>query len=502
MTLGEMIDAMPTQCAFHTGRALAVSRLCYSSREAGPGAIFFALKGATADGHQFIGDAIEAGAAGIVAETEAPDPCPVPWLKVGDSRKALACAAAALYGYPSHKLLLAGVTGTNGKTTTTFLLHYLLKRAQHRAGMLGTVHYDTGDELRAATHTTPGSLEIQALLEEMQQTGCRGAVLEVSSHALSQHRVGSVEFDAAIFTNLTQDHLDYHGNMPEYFEAKASLGELLTQQRHKTEPVFIINRDDSYGQRLAHRFRDQLDLITYGVGVGCDFRATRMASDLYGTRFELEAKGRSFLVRLPLIGRYNLYNATAALAATKAMGLNLRQAVHHLEDCPQIPGRLESIEHQGGFKVFVDYAHTPDALENVLRILRELSPRQLICVFGCGGDRDRGKRPLMGRVAERNSDYSIITSDNPRGEDPDAIIKAIAKAYRGSQYRVIADRREAIREAIGMAQRGDVIVIAGKGHEALQQFAQHRVPFDDRDEAYKALQALDLKPSRERGGER
>lgn len=494
-----MIDIVPALRSSHAGNALEVERLCYSSKEAGPGAVFFALRGATADGHRFIPAAIEAGVAGIVAEEPAPEPCPLPWIQVRDSRLALAAAAAAFYGYPSRALRIAGVTGTNGKTTTTFILHYLIKRAHHRAGMLGTIRYDLGEEIRPATHTTPESLEIQALLAEMKAAACRGVVMEVSSHALSQHRVDSVEFNAAIFTNLTQDHLDYHRTMQDYFEAKAHFGEILTRQPHKTDPVFIINRDDGYGQRLIRRFKDRLNLITFGMGVTCDFRATSIAADIHGTRFELEAKGRTFLVRLPLIGRYNVYNALAALAAAKAMGLNLRESVQHLQQTPQVPGRLESIEHQGGFKVYVDYAHTPDALENVLKILRDLSPRRLICLFGCGGDRDRAKRPLMGQAAEQFSDFSIITSDNPRKEDPESIINDIVSAYRGKSYLTVVDRADAIRQAMEMAQHGDIVLVAGKGHEARQQFAEHSIPFDDCDKVYQALQSMDLNPRREKG---
>jgi UDP-N-acetylmuramoyl-L-alanyl-D-glutamate--2,6-diaminopimelate ligase len=416
---------------------------------------------------------------------------------VDDSRVALAAAAALWHQRPSEKLRVAGVTGTNGKTTTTFLLHALIEKARHRAGMLGTVHYDLGDTIEPATHTTPESLEIQGLLARMRDADCRGVAMEVSSHALSQHRVDSVAFDAAIFTNLTQDHLDYHRTMEAYFESKASLGELLCRQTKK-KPVFVINKDDGYGQRLIRRFRDRLPLITYGMSVGSDFRATRIAADRNGTRFELEAKGRTFLVRLPLIGRYNVYNAMAALAATKAMGLNLRESVRHLETIPQIPGRLEAIHHRGGFQVYVDYAHTPDALENVLQILRDLSPRRLICVFGCGGNRDRGKRALMGQAAERFSDYAVLTSDNPRTESPAAILEDITKGFRGQAYQIVEDRAKAIREALSLAQEGDIVLIAGKGHEAEQQFADHTIAFDDRDEAYKALQVLDHHPQRER----
>ncbi|NCF92352.1 MAG: UDP-N-acetylmuramoyl-L-alanyl-D-glutamate--2,6-diaminopimelate ligase [Verrucomicrobiaceae bacterium] len=501
VTLKDMIDVMPTVRSSQGGADVQVLRLCYSSREVTPdsGSVFFALKGETVDGHQYIEQAREAGAVGIVAETAAPEPCDFPWVQVRDSREALARAAAAVQAHPSKGLRVAGVTGTNGKTTVAFLLHYLLKRVQHYAGMLGTVHYDVGSEYRKATHTTPESVEIQSLLAEMRDAGCRSAVMEVSSHALSQHRVDSVLFDAGIFTNFTQDHLDYHKTMDAYFEAKALLGELLVNQGGKKKPVFVINKDDGYGQRLIRRFKDRVDVVTYGMGVGCDFRATRIAADVNGTRFELEAKGRTFMVRLPLIGRYNVYNVLSVLAATKAMGLNLRESVQHLEEAPQVPGRLEAIDHIGGFKVYVDYAHTPDALENVLKILRDLSPRRLICVFGCGGNRDREKRKLMGMASRNHADVSVVTSDNPRNEDPEAIINDIGAAFGTDYYVKYVDRREAIRRAIAMALPGDIVVVAGKGHEAEQQFATETVPFDDRDEVFKALQVLDLNPRRAGG---
>ena len=270
----------------------------------------------------------------------------------------------------------------------------------------------------------------------------------------------------------------------------------MCKQEHKTKPTFVINRDDTHGQRLARRFQDRLQVITYGMGIGSDFRATQPRSDFNGTSFQMEAKGRSFLVRIPLIGRYNVYNTLAVLAAASAMKLNLRESVQHMADAPQVPGRLEVIDHGGGFKVFVDYAHTPDALENVLKTLRDLSPNRLICVFGCGGNRDQEKRSLMGQAAEQFSDYSVITSDNPRKEDPKAIIADIAKAFRGQNYVTMEDRREAITAALEMADSRDIVVIAGKGHEATQQFADRTIEFDDRDEVFKALQALDFNPKR------
>ena len=495
-----LIDIMSTVRASKRGDDTSVGAVCYSSREVTPGAVFFALKGAQVDGHDYIRQAIEAGATCIVAETPEMDECQVAWVQVRDSREAMAMAAGAVHGHPSRQLPVAGVTGTNGKTTIAFLLHYLVQRVRYRCGMLGTVHYDLGDCIENATHTTPESTEIQSLLGKMVASGCKGAVMEVSSHALSQHRVDSVEFDVGIFTNLSQDHLDYHRTMENYFEAKALLGELMAKQGHKKKPTFVINRDDPQGQRLIRRFEGRLNVITYGVGVGSDFRATQLRSDFHGTSFQMEAKGRSFLVRIPLIGRYNVYNTLAVLASASAMKLNLRESVQHIREAPQVPGRLESIDHGGGFKAFVDYAHTPDALQNVLKTLRDLSPNRLICVYGCGGNRDQEKRGLMGQAAEQFSDYSVITSDNPRKEDPKAILDDIVKAYRGQNFVTIEDRREAITAALEMAGSRDIVLIAGKGHEATQQFADRTIEFDDRDEVYKALQALDCNPKRLRKG--
>lgn len=500
MTLKAMIESLDP-VRYSLPEDADAGRLCYSSRDVNAGDIFFALKGSSSDGHQFIPQALEAGASCIVAEAPEPVAFDSAWVQVRDSRLALAQAAAVAHGDPSKHLKIAGVTGTNGKTTITFLLHYLVEASQHRCGMMGTIHYDVGDEIREASHTTPESTEIQSLLAEMSASDCRGVVMEVSSHALTQQRVASVEFDAGIYTNLSQDHLDYHGGMEAYYEAKALLGEHLSKQTHKTKPVFVINRDDTYGQRMVRRFEDRLNIVTYGMGLGSDFRATQVRTDFQGTQFQLDAKGRSSLVRLPLIGRFNVYNALAVLAAaTHGLKLNLREAIGHLDSVPQVPGRLELVEHGGGFKVFVDYAHTPDALENVLTTLQALSPNRLITVFGCGGNRDREKRALMGQVAERYSDFSVLTSDNPRKEDPKAILRDIAKAFRGDAFTVEIDRREAIRNAVEMAGTRDIVLVAGKGHEAIQQFADHSVPFDDRDEVYKALQARDLVPHRNRGG--
>jgi UDP-N-acetylmuramoyl-L-alanyl-D-glutamate--2,6-diaminopimelate ligase len=454
-----------------------VTALNYDSRRVGEGSVFFALRGEEADGHRFVPGAIESGALAVVAEEAMPEggAGEVAWIEVEDSRVALADAAKVFWGDPSAELAVTAITGTNGKTTTAFLLHHLLRSTWARCGLLGTVIYDTGEEKRVAERTTPEALENQELLAEMRDFGCRGAVMEVSSHGLVQNRVRGIEFDAAIFTNLSQDHLDYHGEMEAYFEAKRLLfGQLATQGGEK-KPTMVINVDDTYGRRLLKEFEGRLPAITFGVGVGADFRARDSRSDLNGTTFKLEAKGRSFLVRLPHVGRHNTFNALAALAAGSALGINLRESVQHLAEAPQVPGRLESVVNRKPFKIFVDYAHTPDALENVLKSLRELEPRRIITVFGCGGDRDRTKRPLMGRVVEGLTDIAVVTSDNPRTEDAARVIEDIVAGMTGKNHAVIGDRREAIH----LAGPHDIILLAGKGHETYQEIGKERIPFDD-----------------------
>jgi UDP-N-acetylmuramoyl-L-alanyl-D-glutamate--2,6-diaminopimelate ligase len=322
----------------------------------------------------------------------------------------------------------------------------------------------------------------------MVNAGCKAAAMEVSSHALAQDRVRGLEWDVAVFTNLTQDHLDFHGTMENYFEAKATLFTGLAEQKSKTKVTAVINLDDRYGARLVDRLEKKTPVITYGVGVKSDFRASNYHAEFGGTSYQLDAKGKSYLVRVPLIGRFNVANSMAALAAATSMGISLREAILSLGRSPQVPGRLEAVPAKRQFQIFVDYAHTDDALLNVLKTLRELSPRKLIVVFGCGGDRDKQKRPLMARVADENADYSIITSDNPRKEDPDAIIADAEKGFRSERYEKITDRVQAITRAIELAQPRDIILIAGKGHEAYQEFADHTIPFDDIQVARRALE--------------
>lgn len=474
-----------------------ITGLAYDSRKVGPGIAFVALRGTHADGHDFIPKAIELGAAAIIAEQAPPDDVTVPWVHVRHSRIALAQAAAALKDFPAKSLVIAGVTGTNGKTTTAFLMHHLFNTAQMRSGLLGTVFYDLGNgEQLPATHTTPESLEIQGLLADMRDNGCRACAMEVSSHALDQDRVFGLPFAAAVFTNLTQDHLDYHGTMEKYFEAKVRLFEITAESKRA---ALIINGDDSWGRKLAQRFEHTGRVTRFGFGVHCEFRAINVRYDLTGTTFELEAKGRSFLVRLPLIGDFNVYNALGALAAAHGVGLNLREAIKHLQNAPQVPGRMERVSENSRFQVFVDYAHTPDGLENALRTARALRPRRLITVFGCGGDRDRTKRPKMAAAAEAGSDICVLTSDNPRTEDPEQILNdAKAGFLRPQKHVIIADRRTAIHTALENAWEGDLVLIAGKGHEDYQDIQGKKHPFDDRKIARHFLHELKATRAQER----
>jgi UDP-N-acetylmuramoyl-L-alanyl-D-glutamate--2,6-diaminopimelate ligase len=464
-----------------------VESIAYDSRRVQRNGLFVALRGEKSDGHQFIDQAIEKGATVIVTEREVQTPratCVV----VENTRSALADLGATFFQQPARRLKLAAVTGTNGKTTTTFLIKHICEKAGLRCGLLGTVRYEIGDRVLPAVRTTPESLEVYDLLAQMVNAGCKAAAMEVSSHALAQERVRGIEWDVAVFTNLTQDHLDFHGTMENYFEAKAQLFTGLAGQQSKTKPTAVINLDDPYGAKLVDRLARKIPIITYGVGARADFRASNYHAEFAGTSYQLDARGKSFLVRVPLIGRFNVANSMAALAAASSMGISLREAILSLGRSPQVPGRLEAVPAKRQFQVFVDYAHTPDALLNVLKTARELSPRKLIVVFGCGGDRDKQKRPLMGRVADENADYSIITADNPRKEDPEAIIAEAAKGFRSDHYEKITDRAQAIARAIELAQPRDIILIAGKGHEPYQEFADHTIPFDDIQVARRALE--------------
>ena len=486
MQLKTLAAALPTRQVIGT-LDRTVESIAYDSRRVQRNGLFVALRGEKADGHEFIGSAIEKGASVIVTEREEQHPR-VTCLVVENTRAALADLSANFYGHPAWKLKLAAVTGTNGKTTTTFLIKHICEKAGLRCGLIGTVRYEIGERILPAIRTTPESLDLQELLAQIVNAGCRAAAMEVSSHALAQDRTRGLEWNVAVFTNLTQDHLDFHGTMESYFDSKAKLFARLGSQEKKRKPVAIVNIDDRYGEQLLKKIDQRVAVVTYGRSVRADFRASNYRVEFSGTSYQLDAHGKSYLVRVPLIGGFNVANSVAALAAANALGISLRDAVLSLGKSPQVPGRLELVPAKRQFQVFVDYAHTPDALRNVLKTLRELEPHRLIVVFGCGGNRDREKRPLMGEIVDRNADYAIVTSDNPRKEDPNAIIVEIEKGFRSSHYEKMVDRTQAIDRAITLAQPRDIVLIAGKGHENYQEFADHTVPFDDIQVARRAIE--------------
>ena len=488
MTLRNLVSSLSRVTASGPSD-MEVASLTADSREAAPGLLFAAIRGTTIDGHRFISDVLAAGCKAILAETAPPADLDssVAWLHVPDSRYALSLLASAMTDYPWRDLAVAGVTGTNGKTTTVFLLHHLMKSVWHRAGLLGTILIDDGENTRPAKHTTPGSIELSNTLSDMRNNGCRGVAMEVSSHGIHQQRVAGIGFDACVFTNLTQDHLDYHGTLEAYYKAKSAWFHGLALDPLGKKPVAVINVDDAHGVELAASLDGRMPVLRFGFGVHCDFRANNFRQNPRGMEFELATGGKTYLVRAPLIGRFNVSNILAALAAANACGIRTREAVAAMANAPQVPGRMENVGNAGGATVFVDYAHTPDALENACRTLKELDPRRLITVFGCGGDRDRGKRPLMAAAAVRHSHACIITSDNPRSEDPLAIIREVETGMGTRGHLSIPDRAEAISHAVKNALSGDIILIAGKGHETTQQFSDRAIVFDDRKHASKAL---------------
>src|SRR5881397_646530 len=442
MLLKTLVPAIPIRKIIGTIDR-PVENIAYDSRRVQRNGMFVALRGEKSDGHEFIGQAIEKGASVIVAEREEQNPRAT-CLIVENTRTALADFSASFYGNPERKLKLAAVTGTNGKTTTTFLIRHICEKASLRCGLIGTVRYEIGERMLPAIRTTPESLDLQELLAQIVNAGCKAAAMEVSSHALAQDRTRGLEWNVAVFTNLTQDHLDFHGTMKSYFESKMKLFTGLGSQKRKRKPTAIVNIDDRYGEQLLDKIDKRVAVITYGMGMRADFRASNYRVESSGTSYQLDARGKSYLVRVPLIGRFNVTNSVAALAAANALGVDLRDAVLSLSKSPQVPGRLEMVPAKRQFQIFVDYAHTPDALLNVLKTLRELGPRRLIVVFGCGGDRDRQKRPLMASVVDQNADFAVITSDNPRKEDPDAIIAEVEKGFRSNHYEKVTDRTAAI----------------------------------------------------------
>jgi UDP-N-acetylmuramoyl-L-alanyl-D-glutamate--2,6-diaminopimelate ligase len=472
-------------------RDIQIGSIHYDSRKVRPGDMFVAIRGTAVDGHTFIDNAVTNGAVVVVLQDDAARPdsfflhASVAKVVVPDSRRALARIAANYYGTPSARLRPIGVTGTNGKTTTTHLLRSIVQAAGEKAGLLGTVDYIVGDRVLPASHTTPESLETQELLAQMLQEGCTTAVMEVSSHALVQHRVDGVQFRAGVFTNLTQDHLDYHGTMEEYLAAKKMLFEMLGP-----DAVAVVNADDPSGARIARGTRARV--VRYGMRTAADVHAEDVSVAIHGTRFSVSFGGRTVPVTSVLTGRFNVANILAAFATGVALGLKDQDIVRGIEQVRAVRGRFEQVVSPAGWTAIIDYAHTPDALENCLRTIHDIVPAprkgRVITVFGCGGNRDAGKRPIMGRIAASMSDEVIITSDNPRKEDPETIIGQILAGVKGpARIRTDADRRSAIHLALESAREGDVVLIAGKGHEDYQVVGETRHHFDDREEVEKFI---------------
>ncbi|OJU83143.1 MAG: UDP-N-acetylmuramoyl-L-alanyl-D-glutamate--2,6-diaminopimelate ligase [Solirubrobacterales bacterium 70-9] len=470
-----------------------VTKLAYDSRKAGPGTLFFCVVGEKRDGHEFAPAVVEAGAAALVVERQLE--VDVPQVVVPSARAAMAPFAAAFWGDPTAELKVIGVTGTNGKTTTAYLAREILEAAGIQTGLMGTVKQVVGGVEEPVERTTPEGIDLQETFRRMLEGGDKACAMEVSSHAMSLHRADAIHFDAAVFTNLTQDHLDFHGDMEDYFAAKRLLFEADLGVR-------IVNVDDPYGRRLAEEF----ECLTFSAeGADADFRAADVEFDAAGASFTV-LMGRKALdisafrpvndevrVRTGMPGHFNVANALGAFAAATALGVEPETAAAGLAAAARVPGRFEPIDEGQGFAVLVDYAHTPDSMENVLRAARRLTPGTLISVFGAGGDRDKAKRPLMGRAGGVLSDLAIVTSDNPRSEDPETIVAEVAGGAREGEAELIVevDRHAAIALALGRARPGDTVVIAGKGHEQGQEFEGGRkIPFDDREVAREELRKL------------
>jgi UDP-N-acetylmuramoyl-L-alanyl-D-glutamate--2,6-diaminopimelate ligase len=497
MELGELVRASGVSAEIRGDPAVEITDLAYDSRRAGPGTLLFCVQGERSDGHEFAPKAVEAGTSALVVER--PLDLEVAQVLVEDARAAMAPIAATFNGYPTSELTVVGITGTNGKTTTAFLVRHLLESAGRRCGLLGTVRQIVGGEAEEVERTTPEAIDLQRTFERMLEAGDEFCAMEVSSHALVLHRADAIEFAVKVFTNLSQDHLDFHEGMEDYFEAKRLLfaSEGGTPMIELEGGISVLNLDDPYGQRLAKDLScgSGGECITYSAAGGAaDLSARGVTFDASGSRFLCLSPEGELQVETPLPGDFNVSNALAALAVAHALGFDLSQAARALGSAEQVPGRFESIDEGQPFGVLVDYAHTPDSLENVLQAARRITGGRLISVFGCGGDRDREKRPLMGRAGAELSDLAVVTSDNPRSEDPGAIIEEIRAGIPENPHAEVViepDRRAAIALAVERAGADDTVVIAGKGHEQGQEFEDGRkVPFDDRDVARDELRRL------------
>jgi len=492
MMLSEVLAGAQLQSALPPELARAtVQGLEYDSRRVHPGFVFFAFPGAKVDGRAFSAQAAEKGALATVSELPAPDGWTAPWIQVAHGRRALALAAKTFYGNLDEKLSLIGITGTNGKTTTAFLLDSVLRQAGKTTAMIGTIEYRMGAKTLPAPNTTPESLDLARLFSELNTMGGTHATMEVSSHALALGRVYGLHFHTAVFTNFTRDHLDYHGTMENYFAAK----KLLVDGSGGPPPRYaVLNRDDEWAAKLTTP-GNPTEVLWYGLGKDSMLRARHIRWVGNGLRFEVTFEKEKFEVFSPLAGRFNVFNILAACGAAMTCQLPIETIVKGVEACQGVPGRFERIDEGQPFLVIVDYSHTDDALRNAIAAARSLEPRRVITVFGCGGDRDRTKRPLMGQVASELSDVVVLTSDNPRSEDPLQIMNDVLVGIRRSDTKTIVepDRAQAIHKAFEEARTGDLVLLAGKGHETYQIFADRTIHFDDREVAREALRGFGFK---------
>jgi len=474
MKLKDLLKDIPGVHVNGNGSA-EILGLAYSSQQIQPGFLFTALRGEKRDGHDFIEDALRRGASAILSERPKPPNLKVTWIEVADAREALAFSAANFYDHPSMKMKVIGITGTKGKTTLTYLLESILNKAGYEPGVIGTINYRWSNRILSAERTTPEAPEMQKMMREMLDQGITHCLIEVSSHGLDLKRVWGIRFDIAVFTNLAAEHLDYHESMEDYFEAKKKLFFLNAKKR-----TAVVNLDDPWGKKLIAEL--PLTTVSYGLEPAAIVRGQEYRLTEGGIKVEVDFPGGQMKICSPLMGKHNLYNILGAFATSLALNIPALTIKEGISALKGIPGRLQKIENTLGFQVFVDYAHTDNALLNLLETVHELKPHRILLVFGAGGDRDKSKRARMGEVAAKFADCTFLTSDNPRSEDPLAIIADIEKGFiqKGSKnYCIVSDRRKAIEQALASAKKGDYILIAGKGHEHYQVFKDRTVPFDD-----------------------
>ena len=468
-----------------------VTGIAYDSRCVTPGKLFVAIRGAECDGHNYIADVADRGAVAVVCEKKGSSGGKMTRIIVPDTRAVLPQIASTFYGFPAEKLKMIGVTGTNGKTTVTFLCKYILEEALIHTGLLGTIRYEIGDRVIPAQRTTPESLDLHFMLSKIVDDNGQCCVMEVSSHALEQHRVDGVQFDVGVFTNLTHDHLDYHGNMENYFESKKRL--FIEGIKGRKDFKAVVNADDPFGRELIAELSGKCELLSYGLKEEASLTVSEVELSSHKTRMRVKSPQGEFMLETPLIGRYNISNTLAAVGVGLSFGVSHQTIASALGKAAAIPGRLEQLDAKQPFSVLVDYAHTADAMQNVLSTLKEITKGRILLLFGCGGSRDKSKRLKMGEVAASLADYTLITTDNPRREEPRDIASQVESGYlskRQDGYEVELDRSFAIERIIKMARKGDVVVLCGKGHETYQEFHGLVVPFDDRLHAMNALANL------------